>query len=156
MNTHEDHPVALPPVMLSEADRDKLYAIAISALSSKHMASSASNLLREISRAKIVTDDEFPGNVVAVNSQVDVRDDVTGTTRQVVLVMPDEMSIQPNAISVLSPLGVALIGLSEGHSIEWCSASGEPSSVTVLRSTASSARPPARADRYVSRSQSRS
>ncbi|WP_375304555.1 GreA/GreB family elongation factor [Bradyrhizobium sp. A11] len=156
MNTPDDHPIALPPVMLSEADRDRLYAMAISALTNSRMASSASNVLREISRARIVPDDELPENVVAVNSHVDVRDNVTGTTRQVVLVMPHETSEQPNAVSVLSPLGAALIGLSEGHSVDWCSASGEPSSVTVLRSTASSEKSPARADRHVSRGQSRS
>ena len=156
MNAPHDHPIALPPVMLSEADRDKLYAIAISALTNSRMASSASNVLREISRARIVPDDELPENVVAVNSHVDVRDNVTGTTRQVVLVMPHETSMQPHAVSVLSPLGAALIGLSEGHSVDWCSASGEPSSVTVLRSTASSARSPACGDRHVSRIQPRS
>ncbi|MET4799752.1 GreA/GreB family elongation factor [Bradyrhizobium sp. LB11.1] len=156
MNTPDDHPVALPPVMLSEADRDRLYAIAISALTNSRMASAASNVLREISRAKIVPDDQLPENVVAVNSHVDVRDNVTGTTRRVVLVMPDETPLQPNAVSVLSPLGAALIGLSEGHSVDWCSASGEPSSVTVLQSTASSARLPARADRHVSRRRSHS
>lgn len=156
MNAPHDHPIALPPVMLSEADRDRLYAIAISALTNSRMASSASNVLREISRAKIVPDDELPENVVAVNSHVDVRDNVTGTTRQVVLVMPHETSKQQNAVSVLSPLGAALIGLLEGHSVDWCSASGEPSSVTVLRSTASSARSPACGDRHVSRIQPRS
>jgi len=156
MNTPDDRPITLPPIMLSEADRDRLYAVAISALTNRRVASSASNVLREISRANIVPDDELPDNVVAVNSHVDVRDNVTGTTRQVVLVMPNKTSIQPNAVSVLSPLGAALIGLSEGHSIEWCSASGDPRSVTVLRSTASSARSPARADRHVSRNQSRS
>jgi len=151
MNTPDDHPIALPPVMLSEADRDRLYAIAISALTNSRMASAASNVLREISRAKIVPDDQLPENVVAVNSHVDVRDNVAGTTRRIVLVMPDETSIQPNAVSVLSPLGAALIGLSEGHSVDWCSASGEPGSITVLQSTASSTRLPARADRHVSR-----
>ena len=148
MYTPHDHPIALPPVMLSEADRDRLYPIAISALTSKRLASSASNLLREISRAEIVSYDEFPENVVAINSHVDVRDNVSGTARQVVLVMPDETSTQSNAVSVLSPLGAALIGLSAGHSIDWCSANGEPSSMTVLRSTAGSARSQARADRH--------
>ncbi|SDH08923.1 hypothetical protein SAMN05216338_1005107 [Bradyrhizobium sp. Rc2d] len=90
MNTPDCDPIALPPVMLSEADRDRLYAIAIAALTNSRVASSASNVLREISRAKIVPDDELPKNVVAVNSHVDVRDNVTGTARQVVLVMPDE------------------------------------------------------------------
>jgi regulator of nucleoside diphosphate kinase len=152
MNTPDHHPVALPPVIFSEADRDRLYAIAISALANNRMAPAASNVLREISRAKIVPNDELPVNVVAVNSHVDVRDNVVGTNRRVVLVLPDEASTQPNAVSVLSPLGAALIGLSEGYSIEWCTASGERSSVTVLQSTPpSSARPPTLADRQVSR-----
>lgn len=151
MNTSDHHPVTLPPVMLSVADRDRLYAIAISALTNSRMAPAASNVLREISRAKIVPDDQLPKNIVAVNSHVDVRDNVAGTTRRVVLVMPDETSTRANAVSVLSPLGAALIGMSEGYSVDWCTASGELSSVTVLQSTASSARSPAHADRQVSR-----
>jgi regulator of nucleoside diphosphate kinase len=151
MNTPDDHTIALPPVMLSEGDRDRLYAVAISALTNSRMASAASNVLREIYRAKIVPEDQLPENVVAVDSRVDVRDNVAGTTRRVVLVMPDETSVQPNTVSVLSPLGAALIGLSEGHSVNWCSASGELSSVTVLQSSASSARLRAPADRHVAR-----
>jgi regulator of nucleoside diphosphate kinase len=140
MRTPDDHQVNLPPVVFSEADRDRLYAIAISALANKRMAPAASNVLREISRAKIVPNDQLPMNVVAVNSHVDVRDNVVGTNRRVVIVLPEEMSTQPNAVSVLSPLGAALIGLSEGYSVEWCTASGERSNVTVLQCTPSAAR----------------
>lgn len=140
MNISDNHQVTLPPVIVSEADRDRLYPVAISALANRRMAPAASNVLREISRAKIVPNDQLPKNVVALNSHVDVRDNVAGTNRRVVLVLPDETSTQPNAVSVLSPLGAALIGLSEGYSIEWCTASGERSNVTVLQSTPSSAR----------------
>lgn len=140
MNTADNHQVTLPPVIVSKADRDRLYPLAISALANRRMAPAASNVLREISRAKIVPNDQLPKNVVALNSHVDVRDNVAGTNRRVVLVLPDETSTQPNAVSVLSPLGAALIGLSEGYSIEWCTASGERSNVTVLQSTPSSAR----------------
>lgn len=141
MNTPEyHHQPKLPLVIISATDRDKLYAIAISALTNNRVSPAASNVLREIHRAKIVPDDQLPMNVVTVNSHVDVRDNVTGTNRRVVLVLPHETSTQPNAVSVLSPLGAALIGLSEGSSIEWCTASGDRSSITVLRSRPSAAR----------------
>jgi regulator of nucleoside diphosphate kinase len=127
------HSVTLPPVIISEADQNKLYAVATSALTNIRVASAASNVLREISRATVVPDDQLPTNVVAVHSYVDVRDNVLGANRRIVLVLPHETSIQPNAVSVLSPLGAALIGLAEGASVEWCTASGDPSSITVLR-----------------------
>jgi regulator of nucleoside diphosphate kinase len=143
------HPERLPPVIISEADREKLYAVATSALTHDRMAPAASNLLREIYRATIVPSDHLPANVVGINSYVDVRDNVAGANRRIVLVLPDGASTQPNAVSVLSPLGAALIGLSEGSSIEWCTASGDRSSVTVLRSTPSAARSPTLADMQV-------
>jgi regulator of nucleoside diphosphate kinase len=136
MNTPDYyHPVTLPPVIISETDRENLYAVAISALTNGRMAPAASNMLREIFRATVVPNDQLPTNVVAVNSCVDVRDNIAGTNRQIVLVLPDETSTQANAVSVLSPLGAALIGLSEGASAEWCTAGGDRSSITVLRST---------------------
>jgi regulator of nucleoside diphosphate kinase len=143
MNTPDHHhPVTLPPVIISETDREDLYAVATSALTNSLMAPAASNVLREIYRATIVPNDQLPTNVVAVNSCVDVRDNVAGANRRIVLVLPGETSTKPNAVSVLSPLGAALIGLSEGSSVEWCTASGDRSSMTVLRSAPSSERSP--------------
>jgi regulator of nucleoside diphosphate kinase len=143
MNTPDyHHPVTLPPVIISESDREDLYAVATSALTNSRMAPVASNVLREIYRATIVPNDQLPTNVVAVNSCVDVRDNVAGANRRIVLVLPGETSTKPNAVSVLSPLGAALIGLSEGSSVEWCTASGDRSSITVLRSAPSSERSP--------------
>jgi regulator of nucleoside diphosphate kinase len=143
MNTPDyRHPVTLPPVIISETDRENLYAVATSALTNSLMAPAASNVLREIYRATIVPNDQLPTNVVAVNSCVDVRDNVAGANRRIVLVLPGETSTKPNAVSVLSPLGAALNGLSEGSSVEWCTASGDRSSITVLRSAPSSERSP--------------
>jgi regulator of nucleoside diphosphate kinase len=141
------HPVTLPPVLISEADREKLYAIATSALTNDRLAPAASNVLREIHRATVVPNDQLPTNVVAVNSCVDVRDNVAGASSRIVLSLPDETSCKPNAVSVLSPLGAALIGLSEGASIEWCTASGDRKNIAVLRSTPSSARSPVLAEK---------
>jgi regulator of nucleoside diphosphate kinase len=132
------HPVPPPTVIVSETDREALYAVATSALKNSRIAPAASNVLREIYRAEIVPDDQLPRNVVAVNSCVDVRDNVAGANRRIVLVLPGETNSKPNAVSVLSPLGAALIGLSEGSSVEWCTASGDRRNITVLRSTPSS------------------
>lgn len=130
---HHDLPVKLPPVMISETDRERLISVATAALTDRRVSLDASNLLREIYRATIVPDDQLPANVVAVHSNVDVRDNLTGTNSQVVLVFPDEKCVKPNAVSVLTPLGAAIVGLSEGASIDWCTASGDRSSKTVLR-----------------------
>ena len=123
----------LPPVTLSETERKELVVVATSALADRHVLPAASNLLREVHRAIIVPDDQLPTNVVAVHSRVDVHDNLTGTNSEIVLVFPDELRTEPNAVSVLTPLGAALIGLPEGASIDWCTASGDRSSKTVLR-----------------------
>jgi regulator of nucleoside diphosphate kinase len=123
----------LPPVTLSETERKELVVVATAALADRHVLPAASNLLREVHRAIIVPDDQLPTNVVADHSRVDVHDNLTGTNSEIVLVFPDEPRTEPNAVSVLTPLGAALIGLSEGASIDWCTASGDRSSKTVLR-----------------------
>jgi regulator of nucleoside diphosphate kinase len=138
--THDhDLQVKLPPITISETDRERLVAVATSALTDRCVSPAASILLREICRATIVPDDHLPTNVVAVHSHVDVHDNLTGTNRRIILIFPDDTCTKPNAVSVLTPLGAALIGLSEGASVDWCTASGDRSSITVLRSVDSSA-----------------
>ena len=130
---YHELPIELPPAMISETDREKLVSVATAALTDRRVSAAASNLLREIHRATIVPDDQLPANVVAVHSNVDVHDNLTGKSSRVMLVFPDEKPTKPSAVSVLTPLGVALVGLSEGASIDWCTASGDRSSKTVLR-----------------------
>ena len=127
------HPIKLPPVMISETDRARLISVATAALTDRWRAAAASNLLRELDRATIVPDAQLPSNVVAVHSRVHLRDNITGKESRITLVLPGERRNGPNALSVLTLLGAALIGLSEGASIDWCTASGDRNSKTVLR-----------------------
>jgi regulator of nucleoside diphosphate kinase len=69
---------------------------------------------------------------VTANSRVDVHDNLTGKNSQIVLVFPEDAYTQSDAVSVLTPLGAALIGLSEGASVDWCTASGDRRSKTIL------------------------
>jgi regulator of nucleoside diphosphate kinase len=74
----------------------------------------------------------LPG-LVTMGSKVSFRDDTTGQERTVLLVYPDEADVSEGKISVLTPIGAALIGLSIGQSIEWQTPAGGWRSLTVLR-----------------------
>ncbi len=127
------YPAKLPSVTISKVDRARLVSIATAALTDRWRSAVASNLLREIQRATVVPDAQLPENVVAIHSRVHLRDNITGTDTRITLVLPDETCVKSAGVSVLTPLGAALIGLPEGASIDWCTASGDHSSKTVLR-----------------------
>jgi regulator of nucleoside diphosphate kinase len=71
-----------------------------------------------------------------MGSRVTFRDDVTGQVRTVKLVYPGEADVAQGTISVLTPIGAALIGLSVSQSIEWDTVSGGRRSLTVLAADA--------------------
>lgn len=71
----------------------------------------------ELRRAEIVDKDDVPANVITMNSRVVFTMD--GAEETVDLVYPHEADISQNCISVLSPIGTAIIGYKEGDSVEW-------------------------------------
>lgn len=89
-------------------------------------------LAEELSRAQIVPDDACAPHVVRMGSEVTYNDAATHRTRKVTLVYPGEADIDQNRVSVLTPIGAALIGLSPAQSIEWPSPDGGVGSLTVL------------------------
>lgn len=123
----------LPAITVSEADRDKLVSVAIAALHNVRPVYAALMLLSEVSRATVVGEDSMPEGVVSLHSDVEIRDNIANSVRRIRLVCPDEEFDDQRAVSVLSPLGAVLVGLSEGDSIDWCTSTGDLSHVTVLR-----------------------
>ena len=93
----------------------------------------ASTLLSELARARVVADDALPQAVVAMHSEADIRDDEAGAVHRLTLVYPGEEAGDPKSVSALTPLGTALIGLSQGDSIQWSTATGDRRCITVLR-----------------------
>jgi regulator of nucleoside diphosphate kinase len=67
-----------------------------------------------------------------MGSIVRFRDDTTAQTREVTLVYPDRADIAAGRVSVLTPIGAALIGLSEGQTINWQTPAGDWRPLTVL------------------------
>jgi regulator of nucleoside diphosphate kinase len=79
----------------------------------------SAKLAEELDRADIVPLEHVPDDVVTMHARVRYLDETTGDTREVMLVYPDEADASQGRISVLSPVGAALLGLAAGQSIEW-------------------------------------
>lgn len=73
----------------------------------------------ELDRARIVSADEIPPDVVTMNSQVALRDLDTGEDIVMTLVFPHEANVEERKVSVLAPLGTAVLGYRAGDVIEW-------------------------------------
>lgn len=78
-----------------------------------------STLERETERAVVVKPEAVPATVVTMNSEVEILDLDTLERRCVTLVFPTMAGIEEGRVSVLAPLGTALLGSREGGSIEW-------------------------------------
>lgn len=76
-------------------------------------------LLDELERAEIVPDDALPGDVIGMGSEVAFRDETGDRERTVRLVYPADANIDGGRVSILTPVGAALLGLRTGDSIEW-------------------------------------
>jgi regulator of nucleoside diphosphate kinase len=88
-------------------------------------------LTEELERAEIVAGGDLE-RTVRMGSEVTFRDDSTGKVETMTLVYPGEADISRQRISVMTPVGTALIGLSAGDSITWTTRSGELRLLTVL------------------------
>jgi len=76
-------------------------------------------LERETDRAIVVKPEAVPASVVTMNSEVEIVDLDTKDSRCVTLVFPSTAGIEDGRVSVLAPLGTALLGSCEGTPIEW-------------------------------------
>lgn len=88
-------------------------------LTEKYKTATAELLEDELGRAEVVSYANFPANVVAMNSCVTFLDMSSGEKSTVSLVYPQEANIDEMKISILSPIGSALIGLRVGGRIDW-------------------------------------
>jgi regulator of nucleoside diphosphate kinase len=77
------------------------------------------SLERELDRAHVVDPKAIPKDVVTMNSQVRLRDLDTDEERAYTLVFPSQARIEEGRISVLAPIGTAMLGYRVGDTIEW-------------------------------------
>jgi regulator of nucleoside diphosphate kinase len=118
-----------PAISISKTDHDRLVRLA--SATADRMPAVSDELLSELDRARIVSDAVLPANVVRMGSTVEYHPD-TGAPRTVSLVFPDEADIADGKISILTPIGTALLGLKPGQSITWQARDGRRHELTVL------------------------
>jgi regulator of nucleoside diphosphate kinase len=95
-------------------------------------SSSIALLDEELARAIIVADDALPKGAVALDSKVIFCDLQSGEQREITLVVPSKADSEQGFISVLSPVGSALIGLRIGDTIDWPLPGGRVKRLRVL------------------------
>lgn len=76
-------------------------------------------LEEELSYANIVSPNKIPPDIITMNSTVRVKDMDSGEEKTFTIVFPNRVGMVDNAISVLAPIGTALLGYKEGDLIEW-------------------------------------
>jgi regulator of nucleoside diphosphate kinase len=89
-------------------------------------------LLEELSRAELVEPADMPPDVVTMNSRVRFALDQPAEEFTLTLAYPKDMRPGDDRISVLAPVGNALIGLAAGDSIDWSRPDGVAFKLTVL------------------------
>lgn len=77
------------------------------------------SLFNEINRAIIVTEEAFPKHAIRLNSKVSVLDLETQKILEFTLVMPDDANSHKNQLSILTPLGIALIGFRKAEEVQY-------------------------------------
>lgn len=113
--------LSINPVVVPESDFPLL----------KRLASSQSvyvdeemSLKHEINRAIVVKNSAFPANTVRLDSSVKILNLESQETTVFIVVLPKSADIRAKKVSVLSPMGTALIGFREGDLISWKMPSG--------------------------------
>ena len=115
-----------PELVVDAALYPRLLALAEQAR--KQAPEIADQLLEEIERADLR--DDLPEDVVTIGSEVTVRDD--DRTQTVRLVMPRDADLARGRVSVLTPIGAAVLGLSKGQRITWDMADGRVKVLEVV------------------------
>ncbi|HEX7012823.1 MAG TPA: nucleoside diphosphate kinase regulator [Steroidobacteraceae bacterium] len=119
-----------PRIVIAASEHARLTELAEKAMKSGSPV--AEFLAEELSRAHIVPDDACSPHVVRMGSQVTYSDDVARRVHKITVVYPWDADIDKNRVSVLTPVGAALIGLSPAQSIQWPNPDGRMGSLTVL------------------------
>jgi transcription elongation GreA/GreB family factor len=127
--TNSPQQPAKPHIIVSDADQGRLTTLAVDALDCHPVV--ATELLAEMERALVKPEGSVPSGVVQMGSTAVFRSD-DGQVRRVVLAFPGQADIGEGKISILTPIGAALIGLSEGQSITWQTRDGRSRRLTVV------------------------
>lgn len=103
-----------PEIIVTDTDLQRLLRVL-----DQHDSPASERLDAELHRAVVVAQRSVPPNVVTMNSEVVYEDRDTLATREVKVVYPKDADAARGRVSVLAPIGTALLGMRVGQTIEW-------------------------------------
>ena len=118
----------MPAITVTRSDHERLLRLADTHTARNPQAAEA--LMAELDRARIVRDGAIRDDIVRMGSTLRFTSD-RGEDRTLTLVFPGEADITAGKVSILTPIGAALIGLSVGQSIDWTGLDGRVHRLTV-------------------------
>ncbi|KRG71249.1 nucleoside diphosphate kinase regulator [Pseudoxanthomonas dokdonensis] len=107
---------------VSSRDLARLDALLDSPALRRHPAALA--LMDELNRARVLPPEQMPQDVVTMQSTIECRDLHSGQTHALTLVYPHQADVEKGHVSVLAPVGTALLGLAIGQRIDWLAPGG--------------------------------
>lgn len=118
-----------PPIVVSSLDMERLEHLLDSLPAAQ--AGTRAALLEELARAELVEPEAMPADVVTMNSRVRFVLDNNPDEFDMALAYPKDVGGAPDKLSVLTPVGNALLGLKAGDSMAWTRPDGGRFEVTV-------------------------
>lgn len=115
MEKPDPRAVTLPPLKVSRFDLERLERL----LDRMEARPELDRLRDELERAEVLEPEQMPPDVVTMNSRVRFADVETGEESEISLVFPRQANIEEGRVSILAPIGSALLGLSVGATIAW-------------------------------------
>jgi len=106
-------------IFVTEEDYQRLSNVLLGAGRNPKNREHVEHLEAELDRAHVVPPTEIPPDVVTMNSEIALRDQDTGEEMVYTLVFPGEANVSQRKLSILAPLGTAVLGYRAGDIIEW-------------------------------------
>lgn len=122
-----------PPIIVASEDHDRLLSLVASTYGTV-----SEQLDAELARARVMPLAEVPDDVVVMNSELEYEETATHQRRRLRLVYPEHADPSAGRVSIVAPLGCALLGLHVGQAIDW-QMPGGPRRLRVLSVTRSRA-----------------
>lgn len=119
-----------PEIIVSSHDLDRLEGLL--ATPAARNRADLNGLRAELDRAEIREPAEMPSDVITMNSRFRIREQPSGRERELTLLWPGDRSHGDAGISVFTPAGSALLGLSVGQIIDWPTVEGREVNLEVL------------------------
>ena len=107
----------VPPIILSSHDVRRIERLLEK--TGPQFRDTVAALEHELTRAEVRTPQDMPADVVTMHSRVLCADETTGAEHVLQLVYPPDADVSAGKVSILAPVGAALLGLSVGQTIEW-------------------------------------